>query len=87
MPCDAIIDKLKKFLKFGDVYLCLNRHYLNIDNQNIEVEIPNDYLLSITAWLKKSLEKFKVVDLSKNYRDYGDHFTWVIPDRIYFISK
>ena len=87
-PCDGIIKQIEKWLEKCDyLYLCLNRHYLNIDNQKINLLLPNDYLPAITSWLEQSLPYHSVVDLSRNYLDEGKHFTWSIPDRHYYITK
>ena len=87
-PCTGIIEQINTWLNdCNNIYLCLNRHYLNIDNKQIPLKLPNDYQQAITSWLKQSLPNNTVIDLSKNYIDYGLNFTWSVPDRHYFISK
>lgn len=87
-PCVGIVEQIKKWLDdCPDLYLCLNRHYLNIDNQKIDLDLPVDYQQAITAWLKKSLDGCFVVDMSRNYIDYGQNFTWSLPDRHYYIGR
>jgi hypothetical protein len=87
-PCTGIIEQINTWLNdCNNIYLCLNRHYLNINNKRIPLKLPNDYQQAITSWLKQSLPNNTVVDLSKNYTDYGLNFTWSVPDRHYFISK
>jgi len=87
-PCRGIIEQIEKWLEKCDyLYLCLNRHYLNIDNQKINLLLPDDYLQAITSWLIQSLPYNNVVDLSRNYLDEGKHFTWSIPDRHYYITR
>lgn len=86
-PLSGIIEKIIDWTQSADLYLCLNRHYLNINNVSLEDNVPDDYQQAITFWLKKSLgEKFVVADLSRNYIDLGRHFTWSCPDRHYFIK-
>jgi hypothetical protein len=85
LPLPGIINSIKKWMIHGDIYLCLNRHYLNIDNQKIDIELNDDYQVAITQWLKHELET-TVIDLSRDYIDYGKNFTWSIPDRHYFIK-
>lgn len=88
LPCPAIIDKIQELLlDCPKLYLCLNRHYINIDNSFCDVELSYHYPLAITQWLKKSIVDARVTDLSLDYLDCGDYFTWVIPDRIYYIEK
>lgn len=86
-PCEGIIEQINKWTHESDLYLCLNRHYINIDNKKINLQLPDDYQQAITVWLQKSLPQIKVIDLSTNYIDDGQYYTWVIPDRHYFIRK
>ena len=87
-PLSGIIDKIVEWTKSADLYLCLNRHYLNINNKPLSYNLPSDYQQAITYWLKKELgKKFTVVDLSRNYIDLGKNFTWSCPDRHYFICR
>ena len=86
-PLQGIIEQIHKWLSLCDnLYLCLNRHYIDIDNQTVDLILPNDFLPAITSWLQQSLP-YKVVDMSVDYLDQGEHFTWVVPDRHYFICK
>lgn len=86
-PCRGIIEKIKFYASKSDLYLCLNRHYLNIDNQKIEHNLNENYLQAITQWLKLELENFIVIDMSRDYVDLGKHFTWTCPDRHYLIKR
>lgn len=86
-PLDGIIEQCNYWLDYADLYLCLNRHYLNIDNKNISLNLDSNFLISITQWLKYELFDATVVDLSNNYIDDGEYFTWVCPDRHYFIKR
>jgi hypothetical protein len=88
-PCSGIVEKIIELLnQCPHLLLCLNRHYINIDNQLIDIELDQNLNLAITQWLKKNLpSNVVVVDMSLDYLDRGDYFTWVIPDRIYYIKK
>jgi hypothetical protein len=87
-PCPVMIELIKKQLeKCPNLYLCLNRHYINIDNSYHDTTLDTSFTVAITQWLKKNLPGYDVVDLSLNYVDYGKHFTWAVPDRHYFIRK
>jgi len=88
VPCPAIIEKIKSFLdKCPRMFVCLNRHYINIDNSYIDLALDDHYPLAVTQWLKKNLSDTRVIDLSLDYLDHGDWFTWVVPDRMYFIER
>ena len=65
----------------------INDTDLNIDNSNLDMDLPDDFQKAITSWLQKSLKDCVVMDLSRNYVDYGQHFTWSLPDRHYYIVK
>lgn len=87
-PCPVMIDLIKQQLdKCPNLYLCLNRHYINIDNSYHDTSLDAKFTVAITQWLKKNLAGYDVIDLSLDYVDYGRHFTWAIPDRHYFIRK
>lgn len=88
MPCVGIIERINEILSTCPrLLLCLNRHYINIDNSFHDSHLDDNFNLAITQWLKKSIIDASVLDLSLDYLDRGDWFTWVIPDRIYFINK
>lgn len=87
IPMHGIVEQIHKWLAIcPNLYLCLNRHYLNIDNQKINMQFTGDYLVDITQYFREQL-KCNVIDLSSDYTDDGSYFTWVVPDRQYFISK
>lgn len=87
-PCHAIIQNLKDILaQCPSMYLCLNRYYINIDNSFHDSDLSDNPNLAITQWLKKSLVGHRIVDMSLDYDDDGRWFTWVIPDRHYFIER
>lgn len=88
MPCVGIIERINWLLsQCPDLFVCLNRHYINIDNSYINNTLDENLNLAITQWLKKHLTQVSLIDLSLDYLDYGDYFTWVIPDRMYYIKK
>lgn len=87
-PCHAVPDRIRYYLnKCPHLYLCLNRHYINIDNTYCDPSLDKNFTLAITQWLKKSLDDCNIIDLSLDYVDHGQHFTWAIPDRHYYITK
>ena len=85
-PCDKLVSAVHRYSETADVYLCLNRNYLNITNQRIDLVLPDDYQEAIASWLKQSLPDRTVVDLSKDFVDTGTQFSWAIPDRCFFVS-
>lgn len=86
-PCPVILTKIKEQLsKCPHLYLCLNRHYINIDNSYRDTTLDNNFGIAITQWLQKGLPDLDVIDLSQNYVDCGQSFTWVIPDKHYYIK-
>ena len=85
--CTGIVRTINSLLlQTPELYVCLNRHYINIDNSYQDATLSEDYELAIAQWLKKSVTG-KVVDLSLTYEDRGDYFTWVIPDRHFYIQR
>ena len=87
-PCSVIIEKIQWHLdQCPALYLCLNRHYINIDNSYHDTALDCEFTVAITQWLKNSLSGVDVVDLSLNYLDTGRQFSWAVPDRHYFIRK
>jgi len=86
-PCQELVNQIKKILDSNTkLYLCLNRYYINIDNSYHDQKLADNSNLAITQWLKKSLPNNSILDLSLDYDDDGSWFTWVIPDRHFFIS-
>lgn len=87
-PCVAMIEQIQKQLeKCPNLYLCLNRHYINIDNSYHDSTLDSNFTIAITQWLKKNLPNAEVIDLSLDFVDYGKSFTWAVPDRHYYIKK
>jgi hypothetical protein len=86
-PCPYLIQQIQLImLQCPALYLCLNRHYINIDNSFHDAELDDNFNVAITQWLKKNLP-YTVTDLSLDYQDYGHAFTWAIPDRHYLIQR
>lgn len=87
-PCPAIIQEILKLLdQCPSLYLCLNRHYINIDNSYHDKTLDDDYMKAITQWLKKELATCTVTDLSFTWDDRGNYLSWSIPDRHYYLTK
>lgn len=86
-PCPVLIEKIQSLVTRCPIYLCLNRHYINIDNSYQDINLNSSFPLAITQWLKKSMPKIDIIDLSLDYLDCGNAFTWAIPDRHYYIKK
>jgi hypothetical protein len=88
LPCNALIDRMLALLdQCPRMFVCLNRHYINIDSTYIDKSLSSHYPLAITQWLRKSLPNAKILDLSLDVVDRGDWFTWVVPDRMYYIEQ
>ena len=73
--------------KCSKLYLCLNSSYINIDNSYHDHTLDNNMHIAVTQWLKKSLLEFDIIDLSLDQIEHGESFTWVIPDRHYYIRS
>lgn len=87
LPCHAMIEHIDALMvQVPNLYLCLNRHYVNIDNTYHNSELSDNFTLAITQWLKQNLAH-QIIDLSLDYLDVGRSFTWALPDRHYYISR
>jgi|SRR5210317_948956 len=87
-PLTGIIKQIQEWLTNCDhLYFCINRHYININNQRLNYNVPDDFQKAITYWLQHELQNCVVVDMSRDYIDTGKHFTWSCPDRHYYIRK
>ena len=87
-PLTGIIEQIQNWLMYSNhLYFCINRHYINIDNQKLDYQVPDDFQQAITYWLQQELSNCVVVDMSRNYIDVGRHFTWSCPDRHFYIRK
>lgn len=88
LPCTAMVAEIRSLLsRVPNLYVCLNRHYINIDNTFHDDSLNENFNVAITQWLKKELDEFLIVDMSLDYLDVGKSFTWAIPDRHYYITK
>ena len=88
LPCQALVAEIRGLmLRVPNLYVCLNRHYINIDNSFCDTELSSNFNLAITQWLKQQLDDCLVVDMSLDYLDVGKSFTWAIPDRHYYITR
>jgi len=86
-PCPALIDQIKHMMtKCSRLYLCLNKHYINIDNSFHDLKLDSNFNIAIGQWLRKNLEGCMVLDLSLDFVDYGQSFTWAVPDRHFYIA-
>lgn len=87
-PCDVMLSRIRDQLdRCPNLYLCLNRHYINIDDTWHDPGLSDNFNVAITQWLKGNLPGLDIIDLSLDYLDRGDYFTWAIPDRHYFIRR
>lgn len=88
LPCKAIITEIKSLLdKCPNLYLGINRHYINIDNSYNDKTLSDDFEQAITQWLRKELPDATVIDHSFRWDDRGTYLSWSIPDRHYFITR
>lgn len=86
-PCMEIIKQIKDLLSIcPDLYLCLNKHYINIDNAYHDITLDTNFNIAIGQWLRHQLSDVSVIDMSLDFVDYGQSFTWAIPDRHFYIS-
>lgn len=87
-PCPALIDTIKATIaQCPRLYLCLNKHYINIDNSFHDLSLHPNFNVAIGQWLRKNLEGCTVLDLSLDFVDYGQSFTWAVPDRHFYITN
>ena len=85
--CSQIIHNIKSLSEVcPHVFVCLNRHYLNITGVETDESLPDDYESAIQSWLEKSLGS-TVINYSEKFTDDGQYFTWVIPDQKFYIKK
>ncbi len=85
--CKQIIENINSLLEdCPDIFLCLNRHYLNITGTETDDSLPDDYESAIEQWLRKALG-LPIVNYSERFLDDGQYYTWVIPDQKFYIKK
>ena len=86
-PCPIIIEHIHQYLdQCASLYVCFNSTYINIDNSFHDTTLNNEYNMAITEWLKKNVAA-NIIDLSLDIEEKGKAFTWVVPDRHYYIFK
>lgn len=87
-PCPVLLEKIQEQIKkCSNLYLCLNRRYINIDNSYHDDTLDGNFCLAVTQWLRKGLPGLEIIDMSLNVEDYGNQFTWAVPDRHYYIRN
>jgi hypothetical protein len=87
VACPVLITRIRELLQqCPTLYLCLNRHYIDIDNSFTDTTLDADWQRAITQWLSRELAPSRVVDLSFYWDDRGDYLSWSIPDRHYLIT-
>jgi hypothetical protein len=87
-PCPELLRQVKLLLdQCPRLYLCLNRHYVNIDNSYHDVTLDDNWQRAITQWLRRGLPDCQVTDLSFDWDDRGDYLSWSVPDRHYYITR
>lgn len=87
-PCPEILKQIRSLLeKCPRLYLCLNRHYINIDNSYHDSTLDDNWQRAITQWLVRGLPELNVTDVSFDWDDRGDYLSWSVPDRHYYIQK
>lgn len=86
-PCRVLLEKIREQIsKCPNLYLCLNRHYINIDDTYCDPMLSRNFGRAVTEWLQQGLPELEIIDLSQDYTDCGHSFTWVIPDKHYYIK-
>jgi len=84
-PCQKMIQEIQKLLaQCAVLYLCLNRNYINIDDSSVLTEVDEHFPRAIAQWLGRELEA-QVIDVSDDFLDCGESFTWALPDRHFLI--
>jgi len=86
-PCPELIRQIQmKLHQCPEMYLCLNRHYINIDNSFHDMTLDENFNRAITEWLSKNLPGVQVIDLGLDFVDYGRSFSWAVADRHYYLK-
>lgn len=88
LSCNHMIKKIRDLItQCPRIYICLNRHYINIDNSFNDPSLDADWQRAITQWLVRELNPLSVIDMSFHWDDRGDYLSWSIPDRHYLIMS
>jgi hypothetical protein len=86
-PCAEILRQIKLHLaECPRLYLCLTRWYINIDNSYQDLSLSDNFVFAITQWLRQGLPEASVLDLGLDRQENGNFFTWVVPDRHFYIE-
>lgn len=86
-PCPEILRQIKLELEqCPNLYLCLIRWYINIDNSYFDPTLSDNFVYAITQWLRRGIPEAHVIDLGLDRQEDGNYFSWVIPDRHFFIQ-
>lgn len=86
-PCPEIIKQIRLELEqCPRIYLCLIRWYINIDNSYKDESLSDNFVYAITQWLRKELPEVNVLDLGLDRQENGNFFSWVIPDRHFYLE-
>jgi hypothetical protein len=86
-PCLEIINQIRLELnQCPRIYLCLTRWYVNIDNSYKDDTLSDDFVCAISQWLRRSLPEVSVLDLGLIRQENGNFFTWVVPDRHFYLE-
>ena len=86
-PCPEILKQIRIQLQdCPRLYLCLIRWYINIDNSYRDESLDDNFVFAITQWLRRGLPEATVLDLGLDRQENGNYFSWVIPDRHFYIE-
>ena len=86
-PCPEILRQIKLQLdECPKLYLCLIRWYINIDNSYTDLSLDDNFVVAITQWLRRGLPEANVLDLGLDGQENGNFFSWVVPDRHFYIE-
>lgn len=86
-PCHEILNQIQQqLMACPKLYLCLTRWYVNIDNSYHDQSLDDNFVVAITQWLRRGLPNATVIDLGLDSQENGTFFSWVIPDRHFFIE-
>lgn len=86
-PCPEIIHQIQLELnQCPRIYLCLTRWYINIDNSYKDDTLSDDFVCAISQWLRRALPEVNVLDLGLIRQENGNFFTWVVPDRHFYLE-
>lgn len=84
-----IINSVAGYLeKVPNIYLCLNKLYLNYNDEFVpDSSLPDQEDAAVTAWLKQSLPHARIFNIGINFRETGANFTFVMPPSEHLICR